>query len=164
MPSGRVVTFFTPRVTMWLSQSDAQRQQLFAQELVEGVHVGGDDAQDVVLAAGDGGALHHLGPLADRRLEPLQVLGGGQVQLDDGVDLEVQAQLGRVQQGDAAHDQPLVLQSLDAAPAGRGRQADPVRHVRDRQARVVLQDVQDAGVDGVQLFGQGVSPNDDSAQ
>src|SRR5690606_20659741 len=85
-------------------RDDAEAQQLLAQELVEGVHVRGDDAQHIVLASGNGGALHHFRPLCDGGLEDVQVLGRGQVQLDDGVDLEVQAQFSRVQQGDPLAD------------------------------------------------------------
>ncbi|MNE44751.1 hypothetical protein D3C80_1389940 [compost metagenome] len=61
------------------------------------MHVGGDDAQDIVLAAGDGGALHHLGPLLDGLFEDHQVVAGRQAELDDGVDFEVQAQQTGVQ-------------------------------------------------------------------
>jgi hypothetical protein len=55
-------------------RDDAQGQQLLAQELVEGVHVGGDDAQHIVLAPRDGGALDHFRPLGDGGLEDMSRL------------------------------------------------------------------------------------------
>ena len=128
------------------------------------MHVGGDDPQHIVLAAGDGGALDHFGPVGDRRLENFQVLGRGQVQLDDGIDLEVETQLFGIQQGDPLADIAGILQSLDAPPAGRGRQAHLFGHVGNRKPGIVLQDVEDAGVDGVQFVGQCISPDLVSAQ
>jgi hypothetical protein len=37
--------------------------------------------------------------------------------------------------------------------------SDPIRHFRDRQSGVLLKDIQNAGVDGIQIVSQGVSPD-----
>src|SRR5690606_3002787 len=50
--------------------------------------------------------------------------------------------------------QARVLQSLDPAPARRGREADAIGDLGDRQSRVLLQDVEDAGVDRIKFVSQ----------
>jgi hypothetical protein len=88
----------------------------------------------------------------------LQVLARGVVQLDRQVDLEVQAQLVPVEHGDAALDDAGVLQPLDAPPAGARRKAHALGDLGHRQAGVMLDQVQDTGVDGVERFGQNHLP------
>ena len=107
-----------------------QRQDLLAQEVVEGVHVAGDDAQLIVGRAGDRGALHHLRPALHRLLEGVEIVLGRQRQLDGAIDLEAEAQLLAVEDGHAALDDPLVLQPLDPPPAGAGGQARRARRSR----------------------------------
>src|SRR5437773_12442459 len=55
----------------------------------------------------------------------------------------------RVDDRDAAGDDPLGFQLLDAFPARGRRQPDPLRHLGDRQGRVALQDVDQLAVDVV---------------
>src|ERR1700744_560982 len=102
----------------------AQRQDPFAQEVVEGVHVAGARPQLIMGGAGDGGALHHLGQLGDRGLEGVEVVLGGQAELDGAIDLESQAQFLAVQDGHPALGDARILQPLDAPPARAGGQSD----------------------------------------
>src|SRR4029077_21123166 len=90
-----------------------------------GVRGAGDEAQFVLSRAGDGGALHHLGQLADGGLEGVEVVLGGQAELDGAIDLEAQAQFVAVQDGDAALDDAGVFQAFNPPPAGAGGQTDP---------------------------------------
>src|SRR5712691_13457807 len=53
---------------------------------------------------------------------------------------------------DPAGDDSPRFQLLDALPARRRRQADAFGHLRDRQGRVVLQDLQEKAVDVVHGF------------
>ncbi len=69
--------------------------------------------------------------------------------LDEDVDL--QAQLARVQQRDAAVDQAFGFEPPDPGQAGRGRQVDAGRQLDVGQARVALQFVQDTDVSGIQV-------------
>ena len=118
------------------------------------MHVPGDDAQDIVLAAGDGGAVGHLRPAGDLLLEGLEVFPGRQAELDGGIDLEAQAQLLLVQQGDPALDHADILEALDPPPAGGRGKADPLGDFRHGQSRVILDQIQDSGVNGVEQFRQ----------
>ncbi len=122
------------------------------------MHVAGDDAQLIVGRAGDGGALHHFGPALHRLLEGLEVFLGRQGELDRTVDLEIQTQLFPVEDGHAALDDPVVLQALDPPPAGAGGEADALGDLRHRQAGVVLDQIEDSGIDGVQTIRQDLPP------
>jgi len=118
------------------------------------VHVAGDDPQLVVAGSGDGGALHHLGQLADGRFESFQVVLGRKAQLDRAVDLEPQAQTLAVQDGHATLDDPRVLQPLDAPPARRRGQSDRIGDLGDGQSGVVLDEVEDLGIHSVESLRQ----------
>ena len=133
----------------------AQRQDLLAQEVVEGMHVAGDDAQLVVGRAGHRGALHDLGPALHRHLEGLEVVLGRQREFDGAVDLEAEAQLLAVEDGDTALDDAFVFQPFDPPPAGAGGQPDALGDLGDREAGVVLDQIEDAGIDRVLLNFEG---------
>src|SRR6185369_10456127 len=128
----------------------AQRQNALAQEIVEGVHIARHDPQLIVGRAGDGRALHHLGKLGNRRLEGVEVVLGRQAELDGAIDLKPKTQLVAVEDRHAPLDDAGVFQALDTPPAGAGGQADPFRDLGDRQAGVVLDEVENFSIDGVQ--------------
>jgi hypothetical protein len=48
----------------------------------------------------------------------------------------------RIDKSDPAGDDARGFELLDAFPAGRGRKSDALRHLRDRQRGVLLQDLQ----------------------
>ncbi len=58
-------------------------------------------------------------------------------------------ELGSVEQGDPAADDPRLLEVLDAPPAGRGREPGAFGDLRYRQGRVLLQAVEYLPVDTV---------------
>ena len=52
----------------------------------------------------------------------------------------------RVEERDPPGDHAVLLEFLDAPPAGSGRQADPAADLGDRDGGVLLQDLQDLAV------------------
>jgi len=72
--SGTAVEFFTERITIRLSMLETRpSERCLAQEIIEGVHVAGDDPKLVVGRAGDRGALSDFGPTLTRLLEGIEV-------------------------------------------------------------------------------------------
>ncbi|MCY1186363.1 hypothetical protein D9M68_744640 [compost metagenome] len=98
-------------------------------------------------------ALQHLGKPAHGLGELGEVGAAVGVELDLGEHLGVEADLAPVQQGHLAADHPLVLQPLDAPPAGRLRQPDPLGDLGGGQAGVLLQQLENAFVVGIQSDG-----------
>ena len=122
------------------------------QALVEGViglDVGHHDAEQIIDLPGHPVELDDLGEIADHLGEALQPLvivlvgGDGDEGGDAGVDL------ARIEERDAADDDALLLELLDAAPAGRGRQADPAADLGDRHGRVLLEDLQNLAIETI---------------
>jgi hypothetical protein len=97
--------------------------------------------------------------LGDRRLEVVEVVLGGEAELDGAVDLEAQAQQFAVQDGHAALDDAGILKALDPAPAGAGGQSDPLGDLRDGQAGVMLDEIQNLSIDGVEGLRQVFLPH-----
>ena len=65
----------------------------------------------------------------------------------DGV---IQKRVAVIDQRNPAQDHAIGFQPLDAFPARRRRQSDPIADLGDRQRGVLLQDHQDLAVDGVE--------------
>jgi len=122
--------------------------------LVKGVHVRGDDAQDIVFTPGDGRALDDLRPLGHGRFKDVQILTRGQAELDDGIDFKVQTQQVGIQKRDTLAYQAAILQSLDPAPARRGGKPDAISDLCNRQPCILLKDVEDASVNRIQFVSQ----------
>src|SRR5690606_13113087 len=138
---------------------ETEGEDLVAQEVVVGVHVGGDDAADIVDGAGDCHALDHFGPFADGLLELLQVFAAWELKLDVGHHFEVKPQLVIVEQGHAFCDDALFLHALDSPPAGAGGQADLFGDFGHGEGGVALDEVENLGVDCVKLCGHVFPPS-----
>jgi len=68
-------------------------------------------------------------------------------ELDVDEHCHVQPEFLRVEQGDLALDQPLLLHAVDASPARRLRQFDLLGNFRRGEIGVVLQQKEDLAID-----------------
>ncbi len=118
------------------------------------MHVTGDDPQLVIGRPGHGGALRHFHPQGDRPFKGFEILFGGKRELDRTIDLEGEAEFLPVQDRHPALDDSVFLQALDAPPAGARGKAHALGDLGHRQAGVMLNQIEDAGADGVQGFRQ----------
>lgn len=123
-------------------------QQMVAQEALVVGNVLGHHLEQVIRAAGHGVALQHLRVADHRLLELVQVVAAMGRQLDIDEYRDAQAELFRVEQGDLALDQSFLLHAMDASPAGRLRQLHLLGDLGGREVGVVLQQAEDAAVDG----------------
>ncbi|TJZ84552.1 ABC transporter ATP-binding protein [Paracoccus hibiscisoli] len=105
------------------------------------------------LPARDQVAFHRLVDLFQRLLEPGKVDLAVVLQRDLGKDGQGRTQLGDVDQRRIAGDIARLLQLLHPHQAGAGRQMHQIRQLDIGDAAVLLQLVQDADVDAVQLHG-----------
>ena len=127
-------------------------QQVVAQEALIVGDVLDHHFEQVVRAAGHGVALQHLWIADHRLLELVQVVAAMGRELDIDEYRDAQAELLRVEQGDLALDQPFLLHAVDAPPARRLRQLNLLGDLGGGEVGVVLQQAEDAAVDGAQLF------------
>ncbi|KEA10412.1 hypothetical protein BH78_16460 [Pseudomonas aeruginosa C1913C] len=100
------------------------RRQFLEEKAFVGFDIAGDDTQHEVHRAHQYVALQHLGKLVHRLGEIGEVLAPMGVELDLGEYLGIQADLLAVEQGHLLADHPLLLQALDAPPAGRLGKSD----------------------------------------
>ena len=129
---------------------EAEGENLIAQEVIVGVHIGGDDAHDVVDAASNRHAFNDFRPVADGVFEAFEVLAAGQLELDVGDNLEGEAELVVVENGDALGDNALFFHAFYPPPAWAGGEADLVGDLGDGEGGVMLNEIEDACVDRVQ--------------
>ena len=114
----------------------------------------GHELDKIVVAARDQMAFHRLLDLLQRLLKAGKVDLAVVLQGDLGEDGQGRAQLGHVDLRRIAGDIARLLQLLNAHQAGAGRQVDQVGQLDIGDAAVLLQLVQDADVDAVQLHGR----------
>src|SRR3546814_14707249 len=79
-----------------------------------------------------------FGKAPDRVGEFVEVGGAVRVELNLGEDMRVEADLAPVDDRDALLDEAVAFEAVDAAPAGRHRQADALGDLRRRLIRVKL--------------------------
>ena len=95
--------------------------------------------------------LQNLGLAADGGGEGLEDVAGGAVQQNLDEDQQVAADLGRVDQGGVAGDDPLFAQPFDAFETGGGGQVASPGQFGVGDAGLGLEHAQDAAVDGVDV-------------
>ena len=116
-----------------------------------------DDAQVEVPLSGERAAIEHLGPVADRALELGERIAPLGVEAHVHVDHHVEAERRAVEQGDPALDHAVLLELLDASPAGRIRKSELGRDVGCGLRAVPLQLVENAPIGGIQIHGMFLS-------
>ena len=122
--------------------------QLLVKHVVA-LHVRNHDTQHVVDVARHPVEFHHLGHRADgfgEGAEPAFRMIGAFHRHEHG---DAEPDLVLVDQRDPAQDDAVGFQPLDALPARRRGQPDPVADLGDRQRGIVLQHREDFAVDGV---------------
>ncbi len=110
------------------------------------LHVVRDDAQAEIPLASQRAAVEHFRPVANCALELRERIAALAREPDVHVDHDVETERLAVEQGDSLADHAVLLELLDAPPAGRIRQPEFGRDVRRGQRAVALQLVQDAPV------------------
>jgi hypothetical protein len=140
-----------PRAVRLGRGRDAGRaHQRVHQEVRQRLQVAGHHLQHVVGITGHGVALLDLRQVTHQGLEGAQFADVATLHrhIDEGHD--VQAQAGRGQPGFVARDQPGFLQPTVAPVALRRRQVGGRRQLQCRGARMALQVVQNAAIDGIE--------------
>jgi hypothetical protein len=90
--------------------------------------------------------------------EDLEIFACGKRQLDRAIDLEIEAELFAIEHGHAALDDAFFFEALDAAPTRAGGKTNPLGDFGDREGGVVLDQIEDAGIHGVEPVGQDYFP------
>jgi hypothetical protein len=126
-----------------------QFRQTFTMDALEVGRIRRYHAQQIVRAASHEMAFKDLGTYLHGALESIQrlVALGAQGHLDE--ELHGVTERAAVEARHVAGDQPGILKLLDAAMAGRRRQADTGTELGDRQTAIALQLGQDTAVQGI---------------
>ena len=111
--------------------------------------VGGDDPKHGVAFPRRQVAFHHLGKAPDGFAEAQGHLGILRLEPDAGKDRQPRTDLGRVEPGDIAIDDPGFLEQPDTAQARRRRQPHLLCQLDIRNAPVALKHLQDMAIDRV---------------
>jgi len=125
-------------------------QQMAIEEVRVVLHRGDHHLQHVVVGAAQALAFDDLRPLQHEILELLQ--GALRLQSDEGVGDHAETELAVVQQCDPPLDVAGFLEPADTPQAGCGRQMHPRSEVLVAYRGVALKLIEDAQVDGVEVF------------
>lgn len=124
------------------------------QQFLVAVHVAHHSLELVVgILAGDEQAFDDFRDVLDFLLEVLETFRGVAVHGNVDQGHQAQAQLAGVQQGAVAEDQAGLLQRLDPAQAGGGREANTLGQVLVADAAIFLQELEDLAVVAVEFHG-----------
>ena len=123
---------------------------MVAEEVLIAIHISGDDPQQEIALTEHHVALGHLRKGTDLILELSNGLAaiGGQFHLR--INHHVQAEFFAIEHGDPAIYITALLQLSDPTPAGRLGQIDALGDLRDREARIMLQQIENMSVGRVQ--------------